>query len=101
MTNPTSEVGEYAVVRSRLEQEADNRSAQICMRYLDGSIERPTLLAALLENAGAVKVGLTMDADCVVTAYGMDGEAPDVTGLAPDEGEVLCLLLSIPEGAEG
>ncbi len=51
-----SEINEYTVVRDRLTQKQDNRSAQVCMRYLDGSIERPALLAALLEDAGAQRI---------------------------------------------
>ncbi len=58
---------------------------------------KPFILAALLEDAGAVKVGLFMDTDCLVTVHGMDGAAPDVHGLAPDEGEIVCWLLSIQE----
>jgi hypothetical protein len=61
----------------------------------------PALLAALLEAEGAVKVGLFMDENCIVTVHGMDGEAPEIAGLEPDGVEVVCRLLSVPEDDNG
>ncbi len=88
----TDDVGKYFVLEDRLKSEADNQIAQVCMRYLDGSIERPALLAALLDSAGAIPAKLEIDD--IYMEVGQSGDLWWIPKCTPTEGQCVGPLRS-------